>query len=314
MDPLLPGRRPPPHSPQAGATFVGNRQIGGARTSRGATGMRVCLIDVDDGNCLILKFIRNLFTSETHTSEAPPYWCAIFFFVDADRLGRIVTRGNTSKMGACCCCFFNDKPERENPMMYPARESLIKHKPKPAKPHHPPPPPLITYTESLTSKKPELFEQLKSGQSPKFMVFSCADSRVCPTLTLGLQPGEAFTVHNIAGMVPAYDKRRQCSVGSAIEFAVVVLKVECIIVIGHSCYGGIKELLSLREDRPNTFHFIDDWVKIGLTAKKKVERENTLLPFDQQCTVLEKGTLRLLGAHYDFVYGRFEMWDISKKQ
>ncbi|EEE55062.1 hypothetical protein OsJ_02776 [Oryza sativa Japonica Group] len=147
---------------------------------------------------------------------------------------------------------------------------------------------------AITLDEPSIFLHALAGISaPKFntikyMVFSCADSRVCPTLTFGLQPGEAFTVRNIASMVPAYDKRGQCSIGSAIEYAVVVLKVECIIVIGHSCCGGIKELLSLKEDRPNTFHFVDDWVKIGLAAKKKVERENMLLPFDDQCTVLEK--------------------------
>ena len=40
----------------------------------------------------------------------------------------------------------------------------------------------------------------------QYLVFACADSRVCPSVTLGFQPGEAFTVRNIANMVPAYDK------------------------------------------------------------------------------------------------------------
>jgi carbonic anhydrase len=40
----------------------------------------------------------------------------------------------------------------------------------------------------------------------QFMVFACADSRCCPSVTLGLQPGEAFTVRNIASMVGPYDK------------------------------------------------------------------------------------------------------------
>lgn len=40
----------------------------------------------------------------------------------------------------------------------------------------------------------------------QFMVFACADSRVCPSVTLGFQPGEAFTIRNIANMVPAFDK------------------------------------------------------------------------------------------------------------
>uniref|UniRef100_A0ACD5VF54 Uncharacterized protein n=2 Tax=Avena sativa TaxID=4498 RepID=A0ACD5VF54_AVESA len=165
----------------------------------------------------------------------------------------------------------------------------------------------------------------------QYMVFACADSRVCPTLTLGLHPGEAFTVRNVAGMVPAYQETRHCSIGSAIEFAVVVLKVEYIVVIGHSCCGGIRELLSLNDEGPNAYHFIEDWVKIGLDAKKKVQRENRLLPFDDQCTVLEKeavnvslrnlksypfvkdrtwkGTLHLIGARYDFVQGSFETWE-----
>uniref|UniRef100_A0A453F3T5 Carbonic anhydrase n=1 Tax=Aegilops tauschii subsp. strangulata TaxID=200361 RepID=A0A453F3T5_AEGTS len=169
------------------------------------------------------------------------------------------------------------------------------------------------------------------NQDDKYMVFACADSRVSPTITLGLNPGEAFTVRNIAGMVPAYQKTRHCSVGSAIEFAVVVLKVECIVVIGHSRCGGIRELLSLKDEGPNAYHFIEDWVKIGMEAKKKVQRENRLLPFDDQCTVLEKeavnislrnlksypfvkdrlnkGTLNLIGARYDFVHGSFETWN-----
>jgi len=42
----------------------------------------------------------------------------------------------------------------------------------------------------------------------QYMVFACSDSRVCPSVTLGLQPGEAFAVRNIASMVPPYDKVR----------------------------------------------------------------------------------------------------------
>uniref|UniRef100_A0ACD5VJI0 Uncharacterized protein n=2 Tax=Avena sativa TaxID=4498 RepID=A0ACD5VJI0_AVESA len=251
-------------------------------------------------------------------------------------------------MGGCCCCF-PSKPPRENPM-HPAAEAeaLLQQKPNHTPPRHQPPP-AITKTDksqdpvmrlktgfqrfktNLFDKHPKLFEPLKKDQSPKYMVFACADSRVCPTLTLGLHPGEAFTVRNVAGMVPAYQETRHCSIGSAIEFAVVVLKVEYIVVIGHSCCGGIRELLSLNDEGPNAYHFIEDWVKIGLDAKKKVQRENRLLPFDDQCTVLEKeavnvslrnlksypfvkdrtwkGTLHLIGARYDFVQGSFETWE-----
>ncbi|NP_001352816.1 uncharacterized protein LOC100275493 isoform 3 [Zea mays] len=183
---------------------------------------------------------------------------------------------------------------------------------------------------NVYDKKPELFGPLKSGQAPKYMVFACSDSRVCPSVTLGLQPGEAFTVRNIAAMVPGYDKTKYTGIGSAIEYAVCALKVEVLVVIGHSCCGGIRALLSLQDGAPDTFHFVEDWVKIGFIAKMKVKKEHASVPFDDQCSILEKeavnvslenlktypfvkeglanGTLKLIGAHYDFVSGEFLTW------
>ncbi|TVU01155.1 hypothetical protein EJB05_53402 [Eragrostis curvula] len=163
--------------------------------------------------------------------------------------------------------------------------------------------------------KPELFEPLKAHQTPKYMVFACSDSRVCPSLTLGLQPGEAFAVRNIASLVPAYDKTKYACVGSAIEYAVSALKVEVIVVIGHSRCGGIKALLSLQDGAPDTFHFVEDWVRVGSPAKAKVQAEHASAPFADQCSflekeALEKGTLKLVGAHYDFVDGKFETWEL----
>ncbi|VAH61991.1 unnamed protein product [Triticum turgidum subsp. durum] len=160
---------------------------------------------------------------------------------------------------------------------------------------------------------------------------ACADSRVCPSVTLGLEPGEAFTIRNIANMVPSYCKNKYAGVGSAIEYAVCALKVEVIVVIGHSRCGGIKALLSLKDGADDSFHFVEDWVRIGFPAKKKVQTECASMPFDDQCTVLEKeavnvslqnlltypfvkegvsnGTLKLVGGHYDFVSGKFETWE-----
>jgi len=162
------------------------------------------------------------------------------------------------------------------------------------------------------------------------MVFACADSRVCPSVTLGLEPGEAFTVRNIANMVPSYCKNKYAGIGSAIEYAVCALKVEVIVVIGHSRCGGIKALLSLKDGADDSFHFVEDWVRIGFPAKKKVQNECSSMTFDDQCAVLEKeavnvslqnlltypfvkegvsnGTLKLVGGHYDFVTGKFDTW------
>ncbi|XP_042011279.1 carbonic anhydrase 2-like isoform X2 [Salvia splendens] len=182
-------------------------------------------------------------------------------------------------------------------------------------------------------KDPALYSKLAVGQSPKFLVFACSDSRVCPSHILNFQPGEAFVVRNIANMVPPFDKTKYSGVGAAIEYAVLHLKVENILVIGHSCCGGIKGLMSIPSDGTTKSDFIEDWVKICKSARVRVETECKNLSLEEQCSQLEKEavnvslgnlfsypfvreavvkkTLLLKGAHYDFVKGSFELWDLD---
>ncbi|WKA04408.1 hypothetical protein VitviT2T_022452 [Vitis vinifera] len=191
----------------------------------------------------------------------------------------------------------------------------------------------IYFKKEKYDKNPALHAELAKGQSPKFMVFACSDSRVCPSHVLDFQPGDAFVVRNVANMVPAYDKIRYSGVGSAVEYAVLHLKVEHIVVIGHSSCGGIKGLMSFPFDGTSSTDFIEDWVKIGLPAKSKVVAECGDLPFPEQCAYCEKEavnvslgnllsypfvreglvkkTLTLKGGYYDFVKGTFELWGLD---
>lgn len=191
----------------------------------------------------------------------------------------------------------------------------------------------IHFKKEKYEKNPALYGELAKGQSPKFMVFACSDSRVCPSHVLDFQPGEAFVVRNIANMVPAYDKVRYSGVGAAIEYAVLHLKVSNIVVIGHSACGGIKGLMSTPEDLSESTDFIEDWVKICLPAKAKVKAEHGDAIFSEQCYHCEKEavnvslghlltypfvrdglvkkTLALKGGYYDFVKGAFELWSLE---
>lgn len=98
--------------------------------------------------------------------------------------------------------------------------------------------------------KTEYFEEndtyktlLEQGQKPHSLVISCSDSRVDPALIFNAQPGELFVVRNIANWVPAYHKDQQaCSIASALAFGVIHLKVQHIIVLGHSHCAGVKTL------------------------------------------------------------------------
>ncbi|KAJ3670822.1 hypothetical protein LUZ60_008248 [Juncus effusus] len=189
------------------------------------------------------------------------------------------------------------------------------------------------FKKEVYEKNLERFHELALTQNPKFMVFACADSRVCPSTFLSFQPGEAFTVRNIAGLIPPYDEKKMYSgVGAALEYAVCILEVKNIVVIGHSCCGGIKGLMSIIDDKTDqTDYCIEDWVKIGWSARNEVKKEYGTLPLSDQCThcekaavnlslknlmtypfvkeVLKKNTLKLIGGHYDFVKCDFEVWE-----
>nr|ACF84272.1 unknown [Zea mays] len=91
------------------------------------------------------------------------------------------------------------------------------------------------------------YQNLAEQQTPKFMVIACADSRVCPTAVLGFQPGEAFTVRNVANLVPPYEHEGS-ETSAALEFAINTLEVENVLVVGHSRCGGIQALMSMKDD------------------------------------------------------------------
>nr|AEV42277.1 beta carbonic anhydrase 2 [Mesembryanthemum nodiflorum] len=191
----------------------------------------------------------------------------------------------------------------------------------------------IRFKTEKYEKNPALYGELAKGQSPKFLVFACSDSRVCPSHILDFKPGDAFSVRNIANMVPPFDKTKFSGTGAAIEYAVLHLNVENIVVIGHSCCGGIKGLMSIPDCGTTSTDFIEEWVKIAQPARTKVKAEVSSAEFTEQCKNCEKEavnvslgnlltypfvreavmkkTLALKGAHYDFVNGRFELWNLD---
>ena len=82
----------------------------------------------------------------------------------------------------------------------------------------------------------DYFEKLSKGQDPDILYIGCSDSRVSAEELMGVQPGDVFVHRNIANMVPNTD----INVMSVIDFAVLHLKVEHIVVCGHYRCGGVK--------------------------------------------------------------------------
>ena len=91
----------------------------------------------------------------------------------------------------------------------------------------------------------DYYTSLNKGQHPKAIVIACSDSRADPALLMGCDPGDIFVVRNVANLVPhADDALRRDAVLAVLEYGVHHLKVEHIIVLGHSGCGGIQALLN----------------------------------------------------------------------
>lgn len=89
--------------------------------------------------------------------------------------------------------------------------------------------------EKLTVE-PSYFSDLSKGQTPDILYIGCSDSRVTAEELMGVSPGEVFVLRNIANMVPNTD----LSVMSVINYAVLYLKVNHIVVCGHYYCGGVQ--------------------------------------------------------------------------
>ena len=111
----------------------------------------------------------------------------------------------------------------------------------------------------------------ETGQKPEVMVICCCDSRVSPEVIFDAHPGEIFVVRNVANLVPPYSPSGLThGVSAALEFAVQILKVRYIVVMGHTHCGGVRAFVEHR-DRPTLGDFIDNWMSLIEPAARAVD-------------------------------------------
>jgi len=105
------------------------------------------------------------------------------------------------------------------------------------------------------------------GQTPAVMVIACSDSRVDPALLFGTEPGDLFTVRNVANLVPPYTPDSNYhGTSAALEFGVRDLDVPHIVVLGHSACGGVQALREASAGAPADREFIAPWMEIAAAA------------------------------------------------
>ncbi len=164
------------------------------------------------------------------------------------------------------------------------------------------------------------------GQHPKTLFIGCSDSRLVPYLLTGTGPGELFIVRNVGAFVPPYDGSHGLhGTMAAVEFAVLSLKVERIIICGHTHCGAIR---AAYEGVPDEARNLKAWLKLADEALLPVQPSaEALRRTEQRAVVLqlerlmeypmvrravEEGRLTLHGWHYVIEDGEIHVFDARR--
>lgn len=164
------------------------------------------------------------------------------------------------------------------------------------------------------------------GQHPKTLFIGCSDSRLVPYLLTDAAPGELFIVRNVGAFVPPYDGSHGLhGTTAAIEFAVLSLHVERIVVCGHSHCGAIR---ACYDGVPDEAVVLKDWLKLadeallpvqsGPEALRRTEQRAIVLQLERLMGYpmvrrnVEAGQLTLHGWHYVIEDGEIHVFDAEQ--
>ena len=128
------------------------------------------------------------------------------------------------------------------------------------------------WAERKVSDDPGFFQRLVGQQAPEYLWIGCSDSRVPANEIVGLDPGELFVHRNVANLAPAQD----ANFLSVLQYAVQVLEVGHILVVGHyGCGGVLAALQNLR------LGLIDHWLSPIRSLVRDNQAELLALPTEK---------------------------------
>ncbi len=198
------------------------------------------------------------------------------------------------------------------------------------------PPFLIArHRDRRASRSPEQRARLQDlaahGQTPRAMVIACCDSRVMVSDVFGSEAGEFFVHRNIANLVPpCTPDGRQHGTSATIEYAVTMLKVRHLIVMGHSQCGGVAGCFDIETGAPgapNPDSFVGHWLEVlapSVPPLRHLPRDQAMRALEQQTVLVSlanlmtfpfvseavmDGRLELHGAWKDIGEGDIEVYD-----
>ena len=187
---------------------------------------------------------------------------------------------------------------------------------------------------------PRYAEAGGKGQSPKAMIITCCDSRVLISEIFGNEPGDFFIHRNIANLVPPHEPDgRSHGTSAAIEYAVIALGIEHLVVMGHHGCGGVRGchdmLAGLAPDLDTPTSFVGTWLRLlkpgyealagrGLDYEARIaalEKEAVLVSLAQpddlplrRARRSQAGRLQLHGVWKDIRDGGLEVYDAGGRR
>src|SRR4029079_16122179 len=190
-------------------------------------------------------------------------------------------------------------------------------------------------TQRLPTEQSRYRELSERGQSPEVMVIGCCDSRVSPEVIFDAGPGELFVVRNVANLVPVYQPDSGAhGVSAALEYAVSVLRVKHIVVLGHAQCGGIRAFID--NNAPlSPGDFIGKWMAMFIKRGEQFGRPDhetmqdftvriekaavfrsleNLMAFPFVRTPVERGEISLHGAYFCVAEGSLFVLDQAIKE
>jgi carbonic anhydrase len=167
---------------------------------------------------------------------------------------------------------------------------------------------------------------VEEGQHPKTLFIGCSDSRIVPYALMDCGPGELFIARNVGNLVPPWDMSAGFhGTAAAIEFAVLQLKVQNIIVCGHSHCGAIR---GLYDEPPTEARHLRAWLELAREAAppvcasaealRRVEQRSIvvqlerLMSYPMVASRVQAGELFLHGWYYVIEDGQVRVFDAEK--
>lgn len=190
-------------------------------------------------------------------------------------------------------------------------------------------------SQRLPTEQARYRELSERGQSPEIMVIGCCDSRVSPEVIFDAGPGELFVLRNVANLVPVYAPDGAVhGVSAALEYAVQVLRVKHIVVLGHAQCGGIRAFVD-KTAPLSPGDFIGKWMAMFDKAADGVAQDeaepmsnflarleqagikrslHNLMTFPCVNILVGRGKLQLHGAYFGVAEGSLSVLDADSGQ